>query len=157
MALIACFILLQQGRVAHPLCLLFSGARKSAAAFFCVFFFTLLPRVTHAITWNTVKTPWKTHPTQDETENREKAVCPGELTHIWSTPMNIYGRETVMQLVFISQYPVREGGDIYPSATPTTVAGRGAFCQPCREVHLRSSHEGMKERHTVLWTSPTSP
>lgn len=72
------------------------------------FFFTLLPWVTHAITWNTAKTPWKTHPTQDETENREKAVRLRELTHIWSACMNIYGREPVMQLVFISQYPPKK-------------------------------------------------
>lgn len=82
--------------IPQPLCRLFLGN--------CALFFTLFPRVMHAITWNTAKTPWKTHPTQDETENKDKASRLGELTHIWSTGMNIYRGKT-MQLVCISQYP----------------------------------------------------
>lgn len=121
------------------------------------FFFTLLPRVTHAITWNTAKTPWKTHPTQDETENRDKAARLRELTHIWSARMNIYGGKPVTQLVFISQYPPKEEVTFTPATSPSTVVGRGAFSQPCQEVRLRSSHVRMKERRSVLWTSPTSP
>lgn len=55
-----------------------------------------------------------------------------------------------MQVVFISQYPPKEEVTFTPATFLPTVAGQGAFSQPCQEVHLRSSYVRMKERRTAL-------
>lgn len=122
----------------------------------CALFFTLFPRVMHAITWNTAKTPWKTHPTQDETENKDKASRLGELTHIWSTGMNIYGGKT-MQPVCISQHPA--GGQVMliylftlrRSRTLSASASRlKVRFHPRQEMHRRRPTYGWRRRASSL-------
>lgn len=110
MALIAYFILLQQGRIAQPLCLLFSGVGESAALFFYP------APMSHACNYlkycensmkNTPHSGWNREQGESRPPQGINSYLVGSHEYLWKGACNA-------TCVYFT-IPSEGGGDIYPS------------------------------------------